>query len=771
MPEGARHRAVVLGAERAFCCTGCEAVARTIVEAGFEKYYETRTAPGQRPPDFPVEKTTQPGPRLRGGDIGEASLVLEGVRCSACLWLIENALRRAPGVVAADVNYATRRALVRWDPGTTDLERLIGAIRAVGYGAAPYAPGVQAEAERRERRAALFRLFIAGFGAMQVMMYAFPAYTGDAPGPEVERLMRWAGLLITAPVLVFACGPFFRGAWAELRGLRPGLETPIALGLAGAFAASAWATWTGTGEVYFDSVSMLAFLLLAARFAENAVRRHASRQLDPLLQLSAGGPHAVGDRILVAPGERIPADGVVLQGASAADESLLTGESRPVPKAPGDAVVAGSVNLDQPITIEATRVGEQTRAAGIARLVERAQSSRPALVQAADRVARPLTLVVLVIAGITFAFSGPWAAVAVLVVTCPCALALASPVVLTRACAVLLGRGVLVTRSRVLQALDGVTDVLVDKTGTLTQGRLRLRRTVVLGDAREKACLDIAAALEAASRHPIARAFGPSARAATDLRYVAGLGVEGELEGRRVRLGAERFCAALAGSPAPCRPEGEGTVVYLADARGWLAAFALEDALRPDAAALVRELRARGLEVHLLSGDAAPAVGAVARATGIGRWRAERSPEGKLAYVRRLQAQGRRVLMIGDGLNDGPVLAAADASIALGSGADSTQLQADVVLLGDALREVPRLMAVAGKTLRLVRQNIGWALAYNATALPVAAFGLIGPLEAALGMGASSIMVLLNALRPLEPRRTEWKASTSSSPSPSPSYS
>jgi Cu2+-exporting ATPase len=671
---------------------------------------------------------------------------------------------------------------VRWDGARTGLAAVIQAVRAVGYGASPYDPGRQAETEKREQRAALWRLFVAGFGAMQVMMYAFPAYVagGEELSAETAQLMRWAGLLLTAPVLVFSCGPFFRGAWAELRGRRIGLETPIAMGLAGAFAASAWATLAASGDVYFDSVSMLAFLLLAARYIESAVRRHAGRALDPLLRFAAVPKLAAGERVVVAPGERIPVDGIVLEGTSAADESLLTGESRPVGKAPGDEVVAGSVNLDQPLVLRATRVGADTRAAGIARLVERAAAQRPALVMAADRVARPLTLGVLAVAAAALYFSGsPWNAVAVLVVTCPCALALASPVVLTRASAFLLARGVLMTRSRVLQALEGVTDVLLDKTGTLTEGRLSLVQTHALAALSPERCLEIAAALEATSRHPIARAFpSRSSLAAAEARYVAGQGIEARVGGERLRMGAEAFCRELCNRPLAHPVSAEGGVVYLASDGGWLAAFELEDRLRPDAGALVQALKARGLRVHLLSGDRPAAVATVARAVGIEHWEAGLLPADKLAYIRRLQSAGRAVAMIGDGVNDGPVLAAADASIALGSGADSTQLQADMVLLKDSLSEIPVLLETSKTVMRLVRQNIGWALAYNALALPVAALGLIGPLEAALGMGASSIAVLLNALRPLEPTsrrltgaRPEWKASTSSSPSPSRSYS
>jgi len=366
-PAGAAgwHCSLLLGLERDFCCAGCEAVAHAIVDGGFGRYYESRLQPAAAPDAFPQ------GIALENS--GDASFILERVTCAACLWLIERVLRASPGVTRAEVNFTTRRAHLAWDPAATDPARIVAALRKVGYDATPYDPRRQQAADERERRSALWRLFVAAFGAMQVMMYAFPAYLGaDDLSAEAEQMMRWASLLITAPVLVFACRPFFAGAWRELAARRIGLETPIALGLAGGFVASAWATIAGTGEVYFDSIGMLAFLLLAARYAESAARRRAAAGLDRLLGWAPSQQLAVGASVSVAPGERFPADGVVEAGASSADESLLTGESRPLAKRAGDAVVAGSVNLEQPLAIRVTRAGADTQAAAIARLAERA---------------------------------------------------------------------------------------------------------------------------------------------------------------------------------------------------------------------------------------------------------------------------------------------------------------------------------------------------------------------------------------------------------------
>jgi Cu2+-exporting ATPase len=767
--EARGHRAAVLGAEREFCCAGCEAVARTIAEAGLETYYETRVLPAAEKPPEVAPPVLENDPQGRS----EAALVLERVRCAACLWLIERQLRRQLGVTRADVNYATRRAQVAWDPRKTSLSSIIRSIRAVGYDAFPYDPRKQEEVERRERRAALWRLFVAGFGAMQVMMYAFPAYV-DELGPETAQTMRWASLLITLPVLLFSCRPFFAGATQELRQRRIGLDTPIALGLAFGFAASAWATMTASGEVYFDSISMLAFLLLGARYLEAAARRRAALALDPLLRCSSETSSLVGEKVLIAPGERVPADGVVVEGVSSADESLLTGESRPVPKRGGEELVGGSVNLEQPLLMRVTRAGADTRAAAIARLAERGAASKPRLVDAAERVARHLVwLIVLAAAAGGVYFSDPWIAVAVLVVACPCALALAAPIVLTRASGALLARGVLLTRARALEALDRVTDVVLDKTGTLTAGRLVVTRVVPLGNIDETACLDLARSLEASSRHPVARAFGgPATINVESPRNVPGQGIEARVNGRRVRIGTEPFCQALCGAPpaGPAHPNFDGCFVFLAGEAGWLAAFELEDSLRPEAARLVGRLKDKKLAVHLASGDRPQVGAALARSLWIENATGGMTPQDKYRYVADLQRQGRVVAMVGDGLNDAPVLARADVSFAMGCGADAAQLRADLVLMTSSLEKILGAMEVARRAMRLVRQNVAWAIAYNAVALPLAAVGSIGPWEAALAMGASSLIVLLNALRPLTAEPT-WKASTSSFPSRSPSYS
>ncbi len=798
--EPGRHVAPVLGAEREFCCAGCEAVARTIVTGGFERYYETRSAP--RPGDGaallpkdlpPLEIYDDPAAQrqfVAAPETGrrEVSLILDRIRCAACLWLSEQWLRRQPGILRVDINYATHRAQVAWDPARTQLSKILEAVRAIGYDAYPYDPQRQDALAQRARRTAYWRLFVAGFGAMQVMMYAFPAYLdagGGTLAPDTEQLMRWASLLLTLPVILFSSQPFFAGAWQSLKRRSVSLDAPIALGIAAGFAASLWATFTGGGEVYYDTITMLVFLLLAARLLESAARERAARSLDPLARwmpsfaMRLAGPdpeagaervaaHAIapGDFVLVAPGERVPADGVVVRGSSSADESLLTGESRPVAKGAGAPLVGGSINLEQPLVMQVARSGPDTQAAAVLRLVERAAAGKPRLVEAADRLAARLTAVVLLVACAAVVFwagespaHAVWVAVAVLVATCPCALALAAPIVLTRANALLLSHGLALTRGAAIERLERTTDVVLDKTGTLTAGRFSIRAVRPLGARDAADCLAMARALEASSRHPIARAFeGPTALVADAVTNAPGEGLEGTLGGHNVRLGTEAYCRALAGRALPAdggKADAQQSAVFLADRRGWLAEFVLEDALRPEAQAFVADLVARGLRVHLASGDRTLAVESVARRLGIDSVLGGAAPQDKFDFVARLQGEGRVVAMIGDGLNDAPVLARADVSIALSGGADAAQAQADIVLLGGAtqlrLSVVGDAMSVARRAMRLIRQNFAWAVLYNAVALPLAATGWIGPWEAAIGMTASSFIVVINAMRPLAP--------------------
>jgi Cu2+-exporting ATPase len=594
---------------------------------------------------------------------------------------------------------------------------------------------------------------------------------------EIRRLMSWASLVLTIPVVLYSAWPFFIGAWRDLKRRTLGMDVPVALGVGTAFVASVTSTFSGpgssgSGEIYYDSVTMFIFLLLTGRFLEMNARRRAGAAVEELVKLIPAATTrlpdwpardeeqlpvarlAVGDHILVRPGETLPADGVVVDGDSAVSEAMLTGESLPVSKASGARVVGGSLNQASPLVIRVERLGADTRLASIVRLLDRAQSEKPRIGQLADRAAAwfvGLLLVITALVGVAWYLIDPskalWIVVSVLVVTCPCALGLATPAALTTATGRLTRLGLLTTRGHALETLARATDLVFDKTGTLTHGRLSVRRVIPLGERTAEDAGALAAALEAGSEHPIARALCRHATAgqtARDIRNTPGQGVEGTLDGRTYRLGSPRFAAP--GSALPDTAGGESWVA-LAEGEAVIAWFALADTPRADAADALAALRKQGLRLHLLSGDAEGAVQATAQQLGITDWRAGALPEDKLAYVKALQAEGRIVAMVGDGINDAPVLAGAQVSIAMGEGADVAQAAADMVMLGSRLGTLPEGVALARKTQKIIRENLGWALSYNLIAIPAAALGYVTPWIAGIGMSASSLLVVLNALR------------------------
>jgi len=780
--------------DRSFCCVGCEAVAHAIVDQGLQEYYRFREA---LPPRGAPEGADSAGIRLYDDpavqasfvtagpdDEREAALILEGMRCSACVWLSEQSIRRVPGVLSAQVNYATNRARVRWDARRARLSEILRAVAAVGYRAHPYAARQLDLVQASERRSALWRLLIAGLGMMQVMMYALPAYLGDAESlpADLEALMRWASLVLTVPVMLYSAHPFFQGAWRDLRAGRLGMDVPVALGISVAFAASVWATLRGAGEVYFDSVTMFVFLLLLGRFFELGARQRAVGALAHLGKLvpeqcarATGYPGSLatetvpvvrlvaGDVVIVRPGESIPADGVVLDGDSSVNESLLTGEPRALAKTAGSALLGGSVNVSGPLVMRVARVGADSMLGTIVRLAERASAEKPRAVALADRAAHWFVLGVLALAGATAAWwtvhdpvRALWVTVSVLIVTCPCALSLATPVALVAATGDLARRGFIATRGHAIETLARATDYVFDKTGTLTQGVLRVEQVERLGDLGAEACVTIAGALERASEHPYAAAirahaaqFAPRAGDGPLPRNHPGRGIESVLDAKRLRIGSREFCAEIAGTaaPPPHVRESAATEIFLARDGAWLARFILRDALKPAARALVAALAREGRAVHLLSGDSAGAVAEVARELGIERVRAEAAPDAKREYVRALQAAGRVVAMVGDGVNDAPVLAQADVSVAMAGGARLAQVQADAVLLSGEPGDLLRAMRHARKAVRIIRQNLGWAIAYNVLAVPAAMAGWITPWMAGIGMAGSSLLVVLNATR------------------------
>ena len=792
VPNGDRFSAVVDAAARAMCCAGCAAVAQTIAGSGLAAYYAKRSELPQReaaatatPRDLAVydlAEVQRPFVREAGAGIRQATLLVDGITCGACAWLIERGLQRCEGVRGVAVNLSARRVQVEWDDARTHLSAIMGVVDALGYRTQGFDPAAGESAAARERRGMIWRLFVAGFAMMQVMMYAVPAYVADGDmNRNAEQLMRWASFTLTLPVILWSAGPFFRNAWRELRARRAGMDVPVALGIAVAFAASAWATASGHGEVYFDSITMFVFLLLGARYLEVLARARAAEAQQRLVQhmpavadrLVAGVAADViervaaarlvaGDRVVVAPGATVPADGRVTAGQSAADESLLTGEARPVPKRAGDAVTGGTVNLSGPLTVEVTRVGPESVLAGIVRLMDRAQSGKPRIALLADRVAQWFVAALVAVAfatGIAWYWIDPqralWVMVAVLVVSCPCALSLATPAALAAATGALHRLGILVTRGHALETLSQVTHVVLDKTGTLTFGRLALIGVIPLGAASPAIVLALATALERGSEHPIARALmaepaGAPPDPVEDVVNLPGQGIEARANGRRVRFGSPAFASGVNGQPLPIELQfaaAEVTVAVLADEQGYLALFTFGDRVRPGARQLVRELEAGGRTVCLLSGDRHATVVHFARELGIRTAVGEATPDTKLAFVRELQQRGAVVAMVGDGVNDAPVLAQAQVSIAMGGGTDLAHASADMVLMADDLYRLSEAFGIAGRAMRIIRQNLAWAAAYNALAIPLAVAGWITPLLAGIGMAASSLAVVGNALR------------------------
>jgi Cu2+-exporting ATPase len=761
------------GERQPVCCPGCRAVAELIRDTGMTNYYAMRDAPQPgtgRPADDAVEWQVFDTDEMldafadRTDDEAEATIYVGGMYCSACSWLIETTMGRTAGVISADVNPVTHRLRVRWSTGEQGLGSILATLARLGYEPQPLAPESAARPELLEQRAALKRLLVASLGMMQVMMFAVGLYAGDFQGmdPTMQQFLRWVSFAVTTPVVFYSARPFFASAIRGIRARSPGMDLPVSIAVGSAYLGSVYATLTHAPAVWFDSVVMFVFFLTLGRFLEMRARHRSidrstaiSNVLPPTVTRSANGeletvPSSrviAGDTMLIRPGESIPADGTIVDGISSVDEALLTGEAEPIRKAAGDTVVAGSINLDGPLTVRVERTGGNTTLGMISRLSERARYARPEFVQLADRIASYIVMAILVVAaavGSYWYFVAPDRAfvitLSVLVVTCPCALALATPAAFATAGTRLAQLHLLLTNGNAIEALARASKVLFDKTGTMTRGTPLIEQ-VDVQDSKYSAgqCLAIAAALETVSLHPIARAFQQDGWTlnVSEQRVVSGQGVAGRIDGNEWRLGKAEFAGAVSAEPG----------IYLSTEGQPVARFVVTDELRSGSRATVDTLSRLGIESVIVSGDREQSVREIAQQLGITRYHAECSPEDKLGVIRAAQEHGDTVIMIGDGINDAPVLAGADASIALAQGAELAQTNADIILLGESLRPVTTAIGIARKTLRIVRQNLVWAIVYNATALPLAALGYVPPWAAAIGMSASSLIVVLNALR------------------------
>lgn len=712
----------------------------------------------------------------REGDDASTHLshfIIEGMHCAACSMAVEQALTSVKGVERAEVSTASGRASVTWTDRFAKPSEMARAVSQAGYRLLPATDASLVAKRKKEKRLALWRWLVAGFCMMQVMMYAWPAYVA-APGEMSEdmvSLLRWASWVLTLPVMFFSSGPFFSSAISALKQRRIGMDLPVTLGIVITFIVSSAATFEPAGwwghEVYFDSLTMFVFFLLTGRWLEAGLRDRTAGSLEALMRRlpesterkSSNGTFQrvsirqlqIADTIRVLPGEAFPADGCITRGDTLANESLLTGESRPRPKQTGDTVIAGSYNLAKPVEVLVQQLGKATRFGQIVALMERVATDKPRLAILADRIARPFLIFVLLAAAAAAAFwwetdpgRAMMAAVAVLIVTCPCALSLATPAAMLSSAGSLARKGILVRRLQALESLAQVDTLVFDKTGTLTHDRMRLAGISTRSGIKTDFALGLAATIARHSLHPASRALvaaytGPATAILDDVQELPGKGLIAQAASRRLRLGSAALCDVEAAS--------EALQVHLADNDGWLATFDLEEDLREDAGAAIQTLKQAGVDVQMLSGDRQKSVQRIADKLGLDAVRAEATPQDKLAHMQQLQHAGRKVVMVGDGLNDGPVLACADVSIAMGQAVPLAQAQSDFVVLGGQLGAMPELVLQARHTMRVVRQNLAWAAIYNATCIPLAIAGLLPAWLAGLGMAASSILVVLNAAR------------------------
>lgn len=781
VPANSGYSLEIKGIVRPMCCPGCQAVAETIMECGLASYYDHRTAPGTKGDLVPEELAALTHYDLAevqqdfvtdSGTLREIQLTVEGLTCAACAWLIERHLMTLGGLRYINVNTTTHRARIKWDPGQLSLSDILKGFAQIGYRAYPFQTHQQEALYAKEVRSYMFRLALAGLGSMQVMMCAVALYMDLFISVEDEFMVyfKWISLLLSTPIMIYSAQPFYVGAWRSLKQGHLSMDVSVSLALIGAFIASMWATVFNTGEVYYDSITMFVFFLLLGRFLELRARRKASEsssnlaRLVPIMatRIDDEGEHEVaaktlqvGDRVRVLAGATLPADGIIVEGQASLNESMLTGEQLPLLKQRGDQVYAGTINTDAPLQIRVSHRIEESRIAQIMRLQDHALDDKPAIAQMADQLSRHFILVLLIIAAAVWTFwhfhqpdQAFWVTLAVLVATCPCALSLATPTALTSATANLTRNGILLRRGHVLDVLTKANRIVMDKTGTLTTGEISLTGTTTLAEMDETHCLAIARAMEAQSEHPIARAFRlptdsisvlPSAR---EITPVIGHGITALVDGVRYRIGSARWLGL-----DTAQERGRGLAIYLADEQQVLARFNLEDTLRPDARALIAAFKAAGLQTTVLTGDSSLQADEIARELGVDELVKGVSPDGKLAYLKAREAQGDISIMVGDGINDAPVLAGAHASFAMAGGTDLAKNSADAILLADDLSRLLEARMLAMRTRKIIIENFAWSIGYNLLVLPLAACGWLPPYLAAAGMSLSSLIVVTNSMR------------------------
>ncbi len=794
------YQADLAGSSRSFCCAGCMAIAQTIHGQGLESFYARRIPLGGKPEnisgisdqipdhllayDDPVLLDRFTRASINPGEL-ETTLRLEKIRCAACVWLNEQHLRRLPGVQDVQINYVTQRATVRFNPQLVHLSGLLHAVEQIGYAAWPFEPSAAADISKRERRQLLMRLGVAILGMMQVMMYAWPTYTGaEDLLAEHALLLGWTSWALTVPVVFYSAGPMFLAAWHSIRLFSKtktlGMDVPVTLAIALAFIAGTISLVTGISQSYFDSITMFVAFLLGARYVELLARQDAqggaealAKQLPATCERLEDYPNTdqsksvpvvrcvPGDILRISPGEIIPVDGILLSGDSSLDESLLSGESRPIAKKIGDQLYAGSHNIVSPILMRVQTVGQGTRIAGIASLLDQALQAKPQVVGLAEKWAGYFVVFLMTAAALTAVTwfyldaNRAWeVAVAVLVASCPCALSLATPAAMAAAQGAVTKLGLLVVRGHVMETLAKATDLVLDKTGTLTTGRPELQNIIQIREGFTKEqVLSIAMAMELGQKHPLAIAIIEAGQAQSISPALLADECVGELgRGLRsgtLRLGSRQWLGLTDHqlSKEQQKAYQQSSLVYLSDEKGLIAIFALLDTPREGAQDFIRAAQKRGVQVHLLSGDDPQTVAWWAHYFGIRDYLGGALPEDKYRFSQGLQAQGKTIWAVGDGVNDAPFLAQADVSVAVGSGAPLAQAGADAVLTAESLKPLMQALALADKTQLIMKQNLIWAFVYNIVAIPVAMMGLVNPWVAGIGMSLSSLAVTLNAWR------------------------
>ena len=775
-----------------FCCNGCLGAYRLIAGMGLHDYYRLRQGDSSslQPENDADAKALlafddphyQQNLVREVGEYREVNLILQGIHCAACVWLNEQVLRKLSGVIEVQVNFATQRAKILWNPNQTTLSVIIHNIRRIGYHAEPYDPSTGEQVFQKRDRDLLSRIGVAGFGAANVMFISVALYAGYFQGIESEykTFFHWISFILATPVVFYSGWLFFRGAWHGLRMGRLNMDLPITLGALATYTYSVAITLRDSGEVYFDSVTLFIFILLTGRYMEAAARRKAAGATEKLLSLEPKTATVIrndepitipvrqvqmADIVLVKPGERIGVDGTVLQGQTTVDESMLTGESLPVRKTVGDVVAGGSMNVDGAITIEAIRVGEDTTLARIIQRVETAQSQRPPIQLVADKIAGWFVGIILLLAACTLAY---WLAVdpahalentvALLIITCPCALGLATPAAMVVATGAAARKGILVKNGETLERLERVTQVVMDKTGTVTQGTPHVVHIIPTAGITTDYLLSRAGAVEQFSEHPVGVAIVKTAHEhrvsiSSEVENpvnTPGLGMSGTMAGKLIRVGRLKFASQELNSTSLSYPTVSGPPVTWAlcveETRvlGWIG---LRDLPKTDARKAIDTLKNMGLPVRLLSGDQKAVVAAVAKEMGISSYEGEVLPADKEQAIHNLQKQGEITAMIGDGINDAPALARADVAMAVENATDITVAAADVILLNRNLNNVAQTFALARQTMGIIRQNFLFSLLYNALAIPLAVSGHVSPIVAAIAMPLSSLVVVGNAMR------------------------